>query len=121
MSRTLGIGAAIAVVALSLVLAGTASAAPKTIMASVGPGFTIGMKLDGKKVTTLKAGVRYRLVVNDRSSAHDFHLSGPGLNKVITGVDFTGTKSVLLTLRKGTYTFVCDPHSSFMHGSFKVS
>ena len=121
MSRTLGIGAAIAVVALSLVLAGTASAAPKTIMASVGPGFTIGMKLDGRKVTTLKAGVRYRLVVNDRSSAHDFHLSGPGLNKVITGVGFTGTKSVLLTLRKGTYTFVCDPHSSTMNGSFEVS
>ena len=121
MSRTLGIGAAIAVVALSLVLAGTASAAPKTIMASVGPGFTIGMKLDGKKVTKLKAGVPYRFVVSDRSSGHDFHITGPGVSKVITGVGFTGTKSVVLKLKKGTYTFVCDPHSSFMRGSFKVS
>ena len=120
MSRTLGIGAIVAV-ALSLVLVGSAWAAPKTITASVGPGFTIGMKLDGKKVTKLKAGVPYRFVVNDRSSGHDFHITGPGVSKVITGVGFTGTKSVVLKLKKGTYTFVCDPHSSFMRGSFKVS
>ena len=45
----------------------------------------------------------------------------PGVNRVLTGVDFTGTKSVVLKLRKGTYRFVCDPHASFMHGSFRVA
>ena len=40
---------------------------------------------------------------------------------MLTGVDFTGTKSVVLKLRKGTYRFVCDPHASFMHGSFRVA
>jgi plastocyanin len=39
---------------------------------------------------------------------------------VLTGVAFTGTKSVVLTLKKGTYRFVCDPHSNSMRGSFRV-
>jgi plastocyanin len=26
-----------------------------------------------------------------------------------------------VTLQKGTYTFVCDPHSSQMHGTLTVS
>jgi plastocyanin len=40
---------------------------------------------------------------------------------VLTGVGFTGTKSFVLTLKKGTYHFVCDPHASIMHGSFTVA
>jgi len=36
-------------------------------------------------------------------------------------VEFTGTKSFVLRLKKGSYRFRCDPHSSIMHGSFKVS
>jgi plastocyanin len=93
----------------------------ETVVGPVGPGFTISLKLDGKKVTKLKAGVPYRFTVTDRSSGHDFHLTGPGVNKVVTGVGFTGTKSLVLKLRKGTYSFVCDPHSSSMRGSFKVA
>lgn len=120
MSRTfLGTFAA---VAGGLALVATAPAAPvmKTVQGSVGPGFTISLKLDGKKVTRLKAGIPYRFVVNDRSSSHDFHLAGPRLSKVITGIGFTGTKSVVLRLKKGAYTFVCDPHASSMRGSFRV-
>ena len=99
---------------------GTAASAPKTVVGSVGPGFTIDLKLGGKKVTQLKAGVPYRFLVHDRASIHDFHLSGPGVNKVLTGVGFTGTKSLVLKLRKGTYRFLCDPHAGEMHGSFRV-
>ena len=51
---------------------------------------------------------------------HNFHLTGPGLDRVLTSVAFTGTKSFVLKLRKGSYRYVCDPHSSFMHGSFRV-
>jgi plastocyanin len=107
--------------AVALVVTGPIAAAPKVINGTVGPGFTISLTSGGKKVTSLKAGVRYRFVIADKSSIHDFHLSGPGTNRVITGVGFTGTKSVTLTLRRGTYRYVCDPHSSFMKGTFRVS
>jgi plastocyanin len=110
------------VIAAALVGAGGGSAASaKTVNGTVGPGFTIGLTSNGKKVTKLKAGVPYRFVISDRASIHDFHLSGPGLNRVLTGVGFTGTKSFVLKLKKGSYRFVCDPHASIMHGSFAVS
>ena len=118
--RLLLLAAVMAVAGVVFVAQTSAMATPK-LNGTVGPGFTITLTKAGKKVTKLKAGVRYRFVVSDRSSAHDFHISGPSVNKVITGVGFTGTKSVVLKLKKGTYTFVCDPHSSFMRGSFKVS
>ena len=110
-----------AVVAVTaMVLIGAASAAPKTVNGTVGPGFTISLKSGGKKVSSLKPG-SYKFEITDRSSSHDFHLIGPGLNKLITGVSFVGKKSVTVTLKKGTYRFVCDPHASAMKGSFKVA
>jgi plastocyanin len=100
---------------------GSGMAAPaKTVSGTVGPGFTIGLTMQGKKVTKLKAGTAYRFVVSDRSDIHDFHLSGPGLNRVLSSVEDTGTKSFVFRLKKGTYRFVCDPHSGIMHGSFRV-
>ena len=42
------------------------------------------------------------------------------VDKVITSVGFTGTKSAVVTLKAGKYTYVCDPHASFMKGSFTV-
>jgi plastocyanin len=70
-------------------------------------------------VKTLKA-TTYRFKVTDKSSSHNFRLKGPGYNKAITSVGFTGTKTVTVKLKKGTYRYVCDPHSSDMKGSFKV-
>ena len=123
MSRTFRAALAIAASGLALALTATAPAAPaaKTVQGSVGPGFTIKLTLAGKKVTKLKKRVRYRFLIRDRSSIHDFHLIGPGVNRVLTSVDFTGTKSVVLKLRKGTYRFICDPHASIMHGAFSVA
>ncbi len=122
MSRTFHLAVAAAVSGLALVLAGAASAAPapKTVRGTVGPDFTINLTLGGKTVTTLKKGVHYRFAISDQSSIHDFHLTGPGLNRVLSSVDFTGTKSVVLTLKKGVYRYVCDPHADSMHGSFRV-
>jgi plastocyanin len=57
--------------------------------------------------------------VRDRASDHDFHLSGPGVNET-TSVSGTGTVVWHVTLRKGTYKFICDPHATFMKGSFRV-
>ena len=67
----------------------------------------------------MKAG-RYRIVVRDRSHLHNFHLTGPGVNKK-TAVAGHGTRTWTLTLRKGTYRYVCDPHKARMKGSFRVT
>jgi plastocyanin len=110
------------VAAVALATAGNGSAAAqKTVNGTVGPGFTIGLTMQGKKVTKLKAGTSYRFVISDRSPSHNFHLTGPGLNRVVTSVGFTGTKSFVLKLKKGTYRFVCDPHAEIMRGSFVAS
>jgi plastocyanin len=106
--------------AVALAVSAPAGAAPTVVNGSVGPGFTISLTSGGKKLTSIKAGT-YRFVVTDRSASHDFHLSGPRVNKVITSVSFQGRKSVTLTLARGTYRYVCDPHASIMKGSFRVS
>jgi plastocyanin len=111
---------AIAVAALAATGSGSAATA-RTVKGTVGPGFTIGLTMQGKKITRLKAGRAYRFVIRDRSSIHNFHLSGRGFNRVLTSVEFTGTKSFVLRLKKGSYRFVCDPHSGIMHGRFLVS
>ena len=115
--RTFGIAVPLAAAALALLLAGTGSAAPKSV---VGPGFSIYLKFGGKPVTRLKAGVPYRFVVRDRSAIHNFRVRGPGVNRELTSVPFTGTKSAVIRLRRGSYTFICDPHASVMHGSFRA-
>jgi plastocyanin len=86
-----------------------------TLTGSVGPGFDIS--LDG--TDGLAAG-DYTLTVNDQSSAHNFHLSGPGGVDVSTSVGDEGEQSFDVTLEAGEYTFVCDPHASQMQGSFTV-
>jgi plastocyanin len=111
------------VVSAALAASSIASAAPaaKVVKGTVGPGFTITLTLSGKKVAKLKAGMGYRFVITDRATIHDFHLRGPSFDRVLTSVDFQGTKSYTLKLKKGTYRFFCDPHASFMHGSFRVA
>jgi plastocyanin len=80
---------------------------------SVGPGFEISM--DQSQV----APGTYTLTVDDQSSSHNFHLTGPGVD-VSTEVGESGTKSFTVDLQAGTYTFVCDPHSSQMNGTLTV-
>lgn len=96
----------------------SANAATPTLTASVSDPLTISLKQGVKKVSTLKAG-KYTIVVKDSASDHNFHLSGPGVNKS-TSVGGKVTTKWVVTLKRGTYTFVCDPHASFMKGSFTV-
>jgi plastocyanin len=102
------VAATVAAVATLPVVAAT----PK-IAGTVGPGFTISVP---KKPT--KAG-KYTLVVSDKSNIHNFHLLGKGVN-VKTSVPAKGTRSFAITLRKGTYRFLCDPHPTTMKGSFTI-
>jgi plastocyanin len=113
--------AAIAVASLALAAPAFAKPAATPLAGTVGPGFSITLAKAGKKVTSLKAG-SYAITVSDKASIHDFHLLGPGVNKVITTVPFVGKKSVTVTLKKGTYTYQCDPHAaSGMKATFKVT
>ena len=86
-----------------------------TLNGSVGPGFDIS--LDG--ADGLSAG-DYTIAVEDLSSAHNFHLTGPGDVDVSTSVGDEGEESFDVTLEPGEYTFVCDPHASQMRGTFTV-
>ncbi len=86
-----------------------------TLNGSVGPGFDISLEgTDG-----LKAG-DYTLVVDDQSSSHNFHLTGPGDVDVSTAVGEEGEQRFEVSLEPGEYTFVCDPHASQMRGTFTV-
>lgn len=115
MTRISAILASFAVL-VALVVSATASATTKTgsLTAIVGPGFNITMSK-----TAVKAG-KYVITVKDRSNIHNFHLKGPGLNK-LTSVPAVGVYKWTVTLKKGTYTFVCDPHATIMHGKLKVT
>ena len=99
-------------------LSGLGQAATPKLVGTTGPGYDIEVTKAGKDVKKLKHGT-YKIVVRDKSSAHNFHLTGPGLNKK-TSVTGKGTSTWHVTLKKGTYRFVCDPHKTIMKGSFKV-
>jgi hypothetical protein len=109
--------AAVALLAAAPTNAGPA-ATPTKLTGTVGPGFTITLKRGGVRVRTLKAG-RYSIRVTDRSDVHDFWLKGP-VRRNITGVGFQGTKTVTLTLRKGSYTYYCAIHPP-MKAGFRVT
>lgn len=76
-----------------------------TIKGSVGPNFDISIDRDA-----VPAG-RYRLVVRDRGTIHNFHFFGSGVNRE-TSVPGTGRHVWRVTLSPGTYTANCDPHGS---------
>jgi len=105
------LGAATLVAAVG---AGSALATTPVLKGTDGPGFTITFS-----AKTVKAG-KYKIVISDKSNIHNFHLTGPGVNKT-TSVGGTGTTTWTVTLKKGTYKYVCDPHASSMNGSFKVT
>ena len=95
---------------------------PKAVRlnATVGPGFTIGLRTAAAAlVRSLKAGA-YTVVVRDRSRIHNFHLTGPGVNRA-TKVAFVGMQTWNVTFRKGaTYRILCDPHAKTMKASFRA-
>lgn len=116
----LALGAA-AAAALALAAAGYARGhKTPTLVGTVGPGFTITLRQNGKPVKTLKAGT-YRFVIHDKATIHAFSLDGPkGFAKDFTTVPFTGTKTVTLKLAPGAYKYYCPPHEPSMFGRFTV-
>src|SRR6188472_4577486 len=70
----------------------TTTASGNTLQASVGPGFEISLKdSNGQDVKSLAAGT-YTITVDDQSDAHDFHLTGEGVDET-TDVGGTGMET----------------------------
>jgi hypothetical protein len=97
----------------------TAAPAPTRLSGRVGPGKAITLtNAAGKRVARLKAG-RYRITVRDVSTAENFHLTGPGVNRR-TGVRFKGTATWTLSLKAGRYAYRSDA-SKNVKGSLVVT
>jgi plastocyanin len=114
--------------AAALAVAGAAfssGTSTPTLKGVVGPGYSVSLTKGGKKVKTLKAG-KYKIVVSDKSDFHNSVLEReqpekPKLEKDITGTGFTGSKTVTMTLKPGSWRFYCSVHESQMHQDFKVT
>ena len=91
---------------------------PATLVATVADPLTISLTKRGRRVTALKAGT-YVILVRDRASDHNFHLTGPGVDKV-TSIGGKGTFRWAVKLAQGSYDYVCDQHASFMQGGLPV-
>ncbi len=112
--RLISVGLTTILAALALASSTFAAANANTLTGTVGPGFTITMN---KRI--VKAGT-YVITIHDLASIHDFHLTGPGVDKK-TSVTGTGSTKWTVQLKKGTYHFVCDPHHTIMHDVLKVT
>jgi PASTA domain len=87
---------------------------------TVGPNQQIGVfYADGRRMTRIRPGT-YTIQVHDLSTAHDFHLTGPGGVDRRTDVGEIEHPIWTVTFREGTYTFKCDVHPS-LRGTFVVS
>ena len=123
MIRKTLVAAALAAAGAALGLSGVAvgSGEVTTLRGTVGPGFTINLTKNGRKVTRLAPGT-YRLVVSDRSSIHNFRLekSGGAFERSVTSVAFVGSKTITVRLTSGRWEYFCQPHKSSMKGHFTV-
>lgn len=115
---------AVAVAAVS----GSAARAedPPTLTAIVGTndGFNITLNdASGKKVSRLLPGT-YTVVVDDRSTIHNFHLASNDDPTVDfrTELEFVGQQSFTVTFKNNNeYAYACEPHWQVMNGSFLVT
>jgi hypothetical protein len=120
MMRRLFLLAALVATCVAAVVTTAAFAKTPLLNGEVGPGFKIEVTTAGDKDVKVLMHGKYAIRVQDKSSIHNFHLIGPGVNKMTT-VGFTGKQTWTVTLKKGKYTYQCDPHAaSGMKGSFTV-
>jgi len=102
-------------------LAAPAAQAYTPFYGTVGPGATIVLKRANGTVVRNASRGNKTFVLRDRSSFHNFHLKGPGIDRR-TGVAFVGNRTWSpLLLRVGRYTIVCDRHPLTMVRRFNVS
>jgi len=110
------------VIGCAAVVAASGAAKPHYIVrGAVGPHATIALRDGlGNPYTRGGAGM-YIITVTDKSSLDGFHLIGPGVDKVITGVSFMGVRTIGVTLGRGVYRYVSDAHPRTLRGTFVLS
>lgn len=120
MTRAAALVVAIAVAALLGATDGSAVRSQSVkLVATVGPTATIFLEdTAGNRVRNVEPGT-YEIEVRDLSEEHNFHLVGPGVDR-LTPVGAVVTETWTVTLTDGTYRYNCDPHATTMRGSFTV-
>jgi hypothetical protein len=115
--------AALSSLAFLLVLpaAGQAVGEP-VLIGTVRANATIDLRHpNGDLVTTIAPGT-YDLEIHDQTSSHNFHLTGPGVDKRTEVPEVvTVTWEDVVLAAGSTFSYVCDPHSDFMNGSFTTT
>src|SRR3954451_13171213 len=122
-----------AIVILGLALVGLAGSGPAgadgalpTLTGIVGTndGFNITLvDANGAKVSRIPPGT-YTVVVDDRSTIHNFHLASNDDPSVDfrTDLSFVGQMTFTVTFRNNTvYAYACEPHWQTMNGDFFVT
>ena len=111
---------AISVFAALALASGASSMDNPTLLATVGPGFSIRIgDTAGNRVTSIPPGT-YTIKVSDLSPEHNFHLSGTGVD-MATQVETTGAATWTVMFQVGTYHYECDAHPTTMKGDLTVS
>lgn len=115
-----------ALVGVGLVLPGAvgarSTAPPQPLVATVGDPsvpetFRIALRdANGNPVSHVDPGT-YTINVHDYATTHNFHLSGPGVDKA-TDIEGTGDATWTVTFGNGNYKYVCDAHPLTMRGAF---
>ena len=92
---------------------------PGKLRGDVNDNFEITLRsARGARVGAVKGGAAYTIAVRDRSTEHNFHLAGPGVNRT-TSVKKRQLATWRVRFRKGArYAFYCDPHRVDMRGTF---
>lgn len=124
MTRMIAIVAALAAAGAALALTGVAGGRTNVtaLRATVGPGFTISLTRNGRRVVRLAPGL-YRITVADRSAIHNFKLEksrGGEFERTVTSVPFKGIRTVTVRLTAGSWEYYCVPHEQTMKGHFTV-
>jgi len=116
----------VAALAVAAISGSSARADDPVLTAIVGTndGFNITLNdASGKKVSRLLPGT-YTVVVDDRSTIHNFHLASnddPTVN-FRTDLEFVGQQSFTVTFKNhNEYAYACEPHWQVMNGSFLVT
>lgn len=97
-----------------------AAAAPTTTLRGItGSDFAIALvDSSSAPVTRLQRGT-YTFEIEDRSPDHNFHLTGPGIERA-TRLEDVGRVTWTVRLTGGRYSLLCDPHTLTMFRTFIV-
>jgi plastocyanin len=124
MKRMIAVALVLGAAGAALTLTGVAGGRTDvtTLKATVGPGFTITLTRNGRRVVRLAPGM-YRITVSDRSSFHNFKLEksrGGAFERTVTSVPFKGSRTLTVRLTAGRWEYYCVPHERTMEGHFTV-